>query len=127
MFPRYQTKNVIHLFVQAYSDVPSSWAWNYNSDNNINVCAFNNTELLSYNSDNKILIDSIGVSAESIAIGRVMGTSTHANAVFANPASLFRINRYSISAFNLRHMNRRVNFFNLSTAYRYQKSVFGTQ
>ncbi|MBG91313.1 MAG: hypothetical protein CL521_05800 [Actinobacteria bacterium] len=71
-----------------------------------------------------LLMDRIGISAESIALGRVMGNSNQANAIFGNPAALFRIPRYSISAFNLSHMNHRVQFFNLAAAYRWGDGVF---
>ena len=62
-----------------------------------------------------ILVSDIGTSAESIALGQVEGFSYGSNAIFENPAGLYRINQFGFSAFTTRVINE-VTYTNVAIA-----------
>lgn len=64
----------------------------------------------------------VGSSAESIRIGNIQGFTNKSYALFDNPASLHRLNKFSVSLFDTTFMNE-VNYRNYSTAFRLKNGV----
>ncbi len=70
-----------------------------------------------------LLLTNLGSSARMIALGNIEGYSLGANAVFENPASLYRVKNYSVSLFTAKLMDEAV-YKNASFAYRTDAGVF---
>ncbi len=67
---------------------------------------------LAYGS-NFSLISDMGATAQSIALGNIEGSSRSADAIFSNPAGLYRVRYYSLSLFQTTVMND-INYLNAS-------------
>ena len=70
------------------------------------------------------LISDIGSSAQSIAMGNIEGSSRSANAIFSNPAGLYRIKSYSVSLFQTTIMND-IDYFNVALCKSTKYGNFG--
>lgn len=68
--------------------------------------------------------DLVGSSARSVRLGGVEGMSYHADSVFENPASLYRIRRFSSSFFQTEFMQE-VLYQNIAVAMKTPMGVFG--
>ncbi|MGE4169210.1 MAG: hypothetical protein AB7F28_00635 [Candidatus Margulisiibacteriota bacterium] len=73
---------------------------------------------------NYLDITDIGSSARAIRLGQVEGFSPYANSVFENPAALYRIRRFSVSAFTSKLMDE-ANFKNVAVSMRMPYGVIG--
>ena len=69
------------------------------------------------NATNFMMITDLGVSAKSIAMGNIDGSSTSAAAIFTNPASLANSKGHSISLFATTIMDQ-VNYYSISMSAR---------
>ncbi len=63
--------------------------------------------------NNFAVISDIGASAQAIAIGNIDGSSRSANAIFSNPAGLYRVHSYSLSLFQTTIMNE-IDYLNIA-------------
>lgn len=66
----------------------------------------------------------VGSSARSIRVGNVEGFSKLANTIFENPAGMYRIRKFSTSAFTTRFMDE-VGYVNISAAMRLPVGMLG--
>ena len=64
-----------------------------------------------------LMISDLGSSAEMIRRGNVEGFSSGSNAIFENPASLYRVNKISTSVFSSKIMTE-VDYRNISLAFK---------
>jgi hypothetical protein len=71
-----------------------------------------------------LMISDLGSSAEMIRRGNVEGFSSGSNAIFENPASLYRVNKISTSVFSSKIMTE-VEYRNISLAFKTSVGTIG--
>tara|TARA_B100000131_G_scaffold323174_1_gene380298 strand:- start:2847 stop:3857 length:1011 start_codon:yes stop_codon:yes gene_type:complete len=62
-------------------------------------------------------ISDLGASAQAISLGNIQGASRSADAIFSNPAGLYKVRNYSVSLFQATVMNE-INYLNMSLCKR---------